>query len=137
MVYGLDAGFLQITIATGQTKDVWLLFFYMRGVGIARPPFVRRSWNAVGGSWNTRGVVDSGIDPAVCIVYSLHMIPTPLVGRVDGEASESANLECSQSIQGSFEVVQDDRIGQAFEDKGELPEGIDSDRQDLFERISH
>ena len=44
-------------------------------------------------------------------------------------------LESTKFIQRSLEIVQDDGIGEKFEDEGEFPEGIDAHGKDRLEGV--
>ena len=48
------------------------------------------------------------------------------IRRVGREAADAADLEGAQAVEGGLEVVEDDGVGQALEDEGELPEGVEA-----------
>lgn len=74
-----------------------------------------------------------GLDPGIR-VPELHLVllAAGVVG-VDGEAPKLALLEGAEAVEGGFEVVEDDGVGQAFEYKGEFPEWVDPDGEGVFE----
>lgn len=46
--------------------------------------------------------------------------------RIGGQGIELLEFVVPDAIECSLEIVQDDRVGQAFEDESELPEGVDA-----------
>ena len=72
------------------------------------------------------GTTLSRFDPAICFANLLLVFLGAGVVGVDGEAAKLALLEGAETIKGGFEVVEDDGVGEAFEDEAQLPEGVDA-----------
>jgi hypothetical protein len=67
------------------------------------------------------------------VVFLVTFLPASLVRvgevaaeTVAGHAADALQFELLQAVEGSFEIVQDDRVGETLEDECKFPEGVDA-----------
>ena len=67
------------------------------------------------------------------VVFLVAFLPASLVRvgevaaqTVAGHTADALQFELLQAVEGSFEIVQHDRVGETLENKGQFPEGVDA-----------
>jgi len=67
------------------------------------------------------------------VVFLIAFLPASLMRvrevateTIAGHTADALQFELLEAIQSSFEVVQNNRVGETFEDEGQFPEGVDA-----------
>lgn len=60
-------------------------------------------------------------------VDEIPIVPVSAITQVLRETTKPADFESAETVEGGFEVVKNDGVGEAFKHESQFPEGIDAD----------